>query len=231
MISDDSGVRSGLDLFSTWIESQIAYAGLPGLSVGIVHDQTLVWTRGFGFADVERKIPATPDTLYRIASITKLFTATSIMQLRDAGKLRLDDSLTTYLPWFAVKGEHADTPPITVRHLITHTSGLPREAAFPYWTDFNFPTWETLRERLPQQLQVFATETQWKYSNLAVALAGEVVSAVSGEPYADYVRRHIFDPLGMKATLVNTPPADHPGLAVGYGRTHAERRAGARAVD
>jgi len=91
---DDHGVRSALDLLAAWIEGQMAYSGLPGLSIGVVRDQALVWARGFGWASVERKVPATPATLYRIASITKLFTATAILQLRDAGKLALDDPLT-----------------------------------------------------------------------------------------------------------------------------------------
>src|SRR5437868_8175997 len=88
---DHHDVRSGLELLSSWIEGQMAYKGLPGLSFAVVHDQELVWARGFGWADVERRVPATADTLYRVASITKLFTATAILQLRDAGKLRLDD--------------------------------------------------------------------------------------------------------------------------------------------
>src|SRR5688572_14110977 len=81
-------VAAGLRLVEAWIESNMAYRGLPGLSLGIVRGQELVWTRGFGFADLERRVPAGPDTLYRIASISKLFTSTAILQLRDAGRLR-----------------------------------------------------------------------------------------------------------------------------------------------
>ena len=164
---------------------------------------------GFRRGGTARHAPATPDTLYRIASITKLFTATSILQLRDAGALQLDDPVTRHLPWFAVPSRHADAPPITIRHLITHTSGLPREAAFPYWTEGEFPTPERLREGLARQEAVLPTETRWKYSNLALALAGEVVAAASGEPYADYVAGHVLQPLGMTSTLVGSPdPAD-----------------------
>jgi CubicO group peptidase (beta-lactamase class C family) len=80
-------VSSNIDLLVAWIESQMAYDGQPGLSIGIVHDQELVWARGLGWADVEREVEATPTTLYSIASITKLFTSTAILQLRDGGKL------------------------------------------------------------------------------------------------------------------------------------------------
>ena len=221
-LRNDAAVRSGLDVLTAWLEWQMAYGGTPGvppgLSMGIVHDQQLVWARGFGFADAEARTPATPDTLYRVASISKLFTATAVMQLRDAGKVRLDDPITAYLPWFEIKSEHTGSVPITVRHLITHTSGLPREAGAPYWMDANFPDWSMVREKLSQQTQTLAADTRWKYSNLAVALAGEVVASVSGEPWSEYVRRNVLEPLGMTKTLATTPAPGHPALAVGYTR-------------
>lgn len=133
-VASDSGVRSGLDTLTAWLDWHLAFGGAPGIppgvSIGIVHDQRLIWARGFGHADAEKKVPATADTLYRVASISKLFTATVIMQLRDAGKLRLDDPVTTHLPWFAIKSEHSGAPPITVRHLITHTSGYRAKPPF-----------------------------------------------------------------------------------------------------
>jgi CubicO group peptidase (beta-lactamase class C family) len=217
-LATDPGVAAAIGLLSAWIESQLAYSGVPGLSIGIVHDQLLVWARGFGRASLERPQPATPDTLYRIASITKLFTSTAILQLRDAGRLRLDDPLVEHLPWFKIEQPHADAPVITIRHLLTHTAGLPREAGFPYWTDGEFPTPEQVRDRLPRQQAALPTETEWKYSNLGLTLAGEIVAAVSGQPYADYVTEQILKPLGMERTWVTSPPADHPDLATGYTR-------------
>ena len=217
-LSERPDVTAAISVVAAWIENQRAYSGLPGVSIGLVHDQSLVWAQGFGWADVERRVPATADTLYRIASITKTFTATAILQLRDAGRLQLDDPLTRHLPWFAVPSKSAEAPPVTIRHLLTHTSGLPREAAFPYWTDFDFPVVECLREGLARQEGVLATETRWKYSNLALALTGDVVEAVSGEPYPAYVKRHILDPLGMKDTSVVSPDPADPRLARPYGR-------------
>jgi CubicO group peptidase (beta-lactamase class C family) len=211
-------VRSAIDLLEAWIEAQRVARELPGMSIGIVHDQALVWSRGFGWADLERREPATADTLYRIGSITKLFTATALLILRDAGKLRLDDPLTAHLPWFQMKAEVADAGTITIRHLLTHTSGLPREGAFPYFTDSRFPSIDDIRARLPMQERPLPTETRWKYSNLGATLAGEVVAAVAGEPYVDFVRRRILAPLGMTATMVATPEPAHPRLATGYGR-------------
>ena len=124
-------VADRIRLFEAWTESQMAYRGQPGLAIGIIHDQDLVWTRGFGQADRERSIPATPETLFRIASITKTFTATAIMQLRDQGKLQLDDPVAKHLPSFAVRPREPGGHPITIRHLLMHVSGLPREADFP----------------------------------------------------------------------------------------------------
>jgi CubicO group peptidase (beta-lactamase class C family) len=196
-LASDPGVRSAIGLLEAWLESQLAYRGWPGLSIGILHDQELTWTRGFGHASLERAERATPDTLYRIASITKLFTSTAILQLRDAGKLRLDDPLTQHVPWFKIGQAHPDAPPITIQHLLTHTAGLPREIGFPYWTDNDFPTAEAARKRLPEQQAVLATETSWKYSNLGLALAGEVVAAAAGQAFEEYVTERILKPLGM----------------------------------
>src|SRR6185295_16521029 len=95
-ILEHAEVAAQLDLLCAWIEAQLAYKNQPGLSIGIVLDQTLVWAKGFGLANVAEQIPATPSTIYRIASITKLFTSTSILQLRDAGKLQLDDPITKH---------------------------------------------------------------------------------------------------------------------------------------
>jgi CubicO group peptidase (beta-lactamase class C family) len=217
-LAADPNVSSNIDLFSAWIEAQMAYRNQPGLTVAMVYDQELIWAAGFGQADVAQQQPATPQTIYRIASITKLFTATAVLQLRDAGKLQLDDPVSKHLPWFNIQNPYADTPPITLRHLLTHTAGLPREAAFPYWNDSNFPSIEEIQAKLPEQTTVLPTEKQWKYSNLGLSLAGAVVTAVSGQPYAEYVDTYILKPLGMADTFVSTIDPQHPQLALGYGR-------------
>src|SRR5439155_1668570 len=132
-----------------------------------------------------------------------------------AGKLKLDEPLTTYLPSFAFKNAHPDGPTITIRHLLTHTSGLPRELAEPLWNDPKALTRDEALRLLGQAESIFAAEREFKYSNLGFAILGEVVAAVSGEPYAQYVESHILKPLGMAATRV-TPRADTPGLATAY---------------
>lgn len=211
-------LTSAIDLFSAWVEAQMAYRGLPGLAVGVVHRQEVVWAQGFGFADLARQSPATPQTIYRIASITKLFTATAVLQLRDAGKLQLDDPVHKHLPWFVIQNAHEDTPVITIRHLLTHTAGLPREADFPYWIDQHFPTLAQIEATINQQHTAVPTGTRWKYSNLGLALAGAIVAQASGQPYETYIQEQILRPLAMANTFVQTIARNHEQLAVGYGR-------------
>jgi CubicO group peptidase (beta-lactamase class C family) len=186
-----------ITVFDLWVEQHIANRDVPGLSIAVVYDQELVWSKAYGFRDLEAEIPATPSTVYRIGSITKLFTSTAILQLRDAGKLRLDDPVSLYLPWFSVPNPFPDAPEITIRHLLTHTSGLSREADFPYWTDHVFPTQKDLAETVPEQDAINPPENTYHYSNLGMSLLGEIVTEVSGQPWADYVQENILTPLGM----------------------------------
>ena len=213
-LAEDADVLGAERLFSAWMDGQLAYRGLPGVVVGVVSDQDLVWAKGFGFADVGAKLPMTPATKFRMASHSKLFTAIAIMQLREEGKLRLDDPVVKYLPWFKAKPAGDDDGPITIEQLLSHSSGLQREAG-DHWTSFEFPTSDELRRLYSDRQAAFAPSVRWKYSNLAYAVAGMVVEQVSGERWADYVDRNIFKPLGMLASSVDR---NVPGLAVPYGR-------------
>jgi CubicO group peptidase (beta-lactamase class C family) len=221
--ANDPEVKGAERLFTAWIEGQIAYRGLPGIAVGVIADQELVWAAGFGFADIAAKLPMTPRTKFRMASHSKLFTATAIMQLREQGKLRLDDPVSKYLTWFKVKTAGPDDPAITIEELLTHSSGLPREAG-AHWTTYEFPTEEQLRNLTPERQAAFSPEVRWKYSNLAFSIAGMIVEVVSGETWGDYVQKHIYQPLGMSASSVDEKA---PGLAVGYGRRMPD---GSRAI-
>jgi CubicO group peptidase (beta-lactamase class C family) len=219
----DKDVLGSQRLFTAWAEGQLRFRGLPGMVVGVVLDQKIVWAKGFGFANVADKVAMTPQTKFRMASHSKLFTATAIMQLRERGKLHLNDPVSKHLPWFAVTSPRPDDPPITIEELLTHSSGLPREAA-DHWTTLAFPTREELTALVPKRQAAFPAETRWKYSNLAYTLAGMIVEQVSGETWADYITRHIYQPLGMVNSSVDK---DVPGLATGYGRRMPD---GSRAV-
>jgi CubicO group peptidase (beta-lactamase class C family) len=217
-----------LELARLWLDGQRAYEGIPGLSAAIVHDQEALWSGGFGVADLESGRPATADTLYSICSISKLFTSIAVLQLRDAGKLSLADPVEKHLAWFRMKPA-PEGRAATIEGILTHSSGLPRESDFPYWMGrFDFPTREKIVERIASQEALYPSERYLQYSNLGIALAGEIVSAVSGEPYDAYVRRAILDPLGMSSTYPEIPLAEKgKRLATGYS---ARRRDGTRAA-
>ena len=212
--ADDPDVQGQIRLFSAWLEGQMDYRGLPGIVVGVVSGEDLVWAKGFGHADMDRDLPMTAQTRFRMASHSKLFTATSIMQLREAGKVRLDDPVSDYLPWFTFQTAGADDPPVTVEHLLTHSSGLPREAG-SHWSDLDFPTADEVRELITGRQAAFSPEVRWKYSNLAYTIAGMVIEEISGLTWAEYLQENIFDPLGMTSSSVDV---EDPMMAVGYGR-------------
>jgi len=217
--ADHPKVAPALKLIDVWVEAQLDYEDITGMSIGIVYDQELIWSKGFGYANIEKKIPASPSTIYSICSISKLFTSISVMQLRNQGKLNLNEPVGKYLSWFKIKDTYPDAPEITLRGILTHSSGLPRESDYPYWTgpEHYFPTREQIIEKLSKQEELYPADTYFQYSNLGLTLAGEVVAAVSDQPYAEYVKQHILDPLGLKSTSPEIP-AEHKGgrLATAY---------------
>ena len=218
-LADHPDVASRLRLLESWIETHMAHDGWPGLSIGIVHDQTLIYSRGFGYADLQDKTRPDERTLYPIASNTKMFTAIAILKLRDEGKLRLDDPVAKYLPWLdRIRNDYAAAGPVTVRQLLTHSSGLPREAAAMDWTGFYDPPLEEIIADIPGQAVVWAPGTRWKYSNLGVAILGAVVAHVAGMPYEQYVGTNILDPLGMKSSCFDRACKEAGVMATGYGR-------------
>jgi CubicO group peptidase (beta-lactamase class C family) len=216
-VGRDPAVASATRVLESWLESQLAYRGLPGLSIGIVLGEDLIWARGFGYSDVLSRTPATRRTQYPLASISKLLTATAVLQLRDRGRLRLDDPVADHLKWFRLRTWDPDDPPITIRQLLTHTSGVPRDAPFPYHTDYKYPTREQWVESVRTIDPVYPPETKWKYSNLGFAILGEIVAAASGLSFDRYVQDCVLGPLGMRNTPVRKPHGSS-AAATCYGR-------------
>ncbi len=219
-IASDPDVAETLDVVRLWLDAQVDYERLPAISAAIVHDQELVWSGAVGKADIGEGRPASSSTIYSICSISKLFTSVAIMQLRDAGELRLSDPISKHLPFFDLEQKYEESTPITIEGLLTHSAGLPREAEYPYWSgpEFAFPTKAEVIERLSDQETLHPSQTQYQYSNLGLSLAGYIVEAVSGVPYDDYVRQQILDPLGMDDTYPEMPKQHIGGqLATGYG--------------
>ena len=118
-LTDDPRVASALRLIEVWVETQLAYEAIPGISMGIVYDQDLIWSKGFGFANPDKQLEATPRTIYSICSISKLFTSVAVMQLRDQGKLSLDEPIETYLPWYRIKDKYPEAPLVDLRGILT----------------------------------------------------------------------------------------------------------------
>ncbi len=213
-VATNAEVLGAERLFSAWMEGQLAYRGIPGVAVGVVYDQQLVWSQGFGFADVKNRVPMTPQVKFRIASHSKMFAAIAIMQLREEGRIRLDDPVEKYLPWFKAKPAGDDDGVVTIEQLLSHTSGLQREAG-DHWTSYNFPTEDEIKRLYSDRQAAFAPNVRWKYSNLAFAVAGLVVEQITGQKWATYVQQQMLAPLGMTATSVDQNVA---GLTVPYMR-------------
>lgn len=146
-----------LRVADAWLDSIQAYQHIPAISAGVVVGDNLVWSKGYGTLDADHKVPAAPDTIYSICSISKLFTSVSLMQQWEQGKVRLDEPITTYLPWAKFKPTDEDTVPITLRGMLSHSAGLPRESDFPYWSgpDFPFPTRDQIRDMISKQSTLF----------------------------------------------------------------------------
>ncbi|MGD0852720.1 MAG: serine hydrolase domain-containing protein [Acidimicrobiales bacterium] len=192
---------------------------LPGASVGVVLSDGLAWSGQIGFSNLQRRESPRTSTLYAIASITKTFTGTAIMQLVARGLVALDEPVMTYLP--ELKDADVSVGPIeavTIRRMLSHESGLAEEPPGTDWATY-------VREGVPGEVLRRASEigtkvppnTQVKYSNLAYLLLGEVVTRVSGTPYADYVRQEILGPLAMTSTEWSPlPPELDARRATGY---------------
>ncbi|HTG46277.1 MAG TPA: serine hydrolase domain-containing protein [Actinomycetota bacterium] len=214
-----SSVASLSDRYQQTVTAFVREHRLPGAVAGVVHGDGLVWSGGAGLADVEAGRAPDATTLYRIASITKTFTATAIMQLRDEGKLHLDDPAVAYLPEL----RRAASPfglieTVTIRRLLSHESGLMGDPPDADWTRdvyesspaVNLARADEIATRLPPN-------AQQKYSNLGYQLLGEIVARVAGVPYVDHVRTQILEPLGMTSTAF--PPLSDAlaaRAAVGY---------------
>jgi len=226
-VSAHPEVQGALRALDAWIEGVQIYDRVPGISAGIVVGPDLVWTGSYGYSNLEAKRPAGPDTLYSICSISKLFTSIGIMQLRDAGKLRLSDPVADHLDWYSIEQSYDDSPPVTIETLLTHSSGLPRESDFPYWVgpEFPFPSRDEVIARLRQQKTLYPAQRYFQYSNLALTLAGEIIRERSGQDYEEYVSERILEPLGLDNTRPYYP--EHlrgDMLAIGYTGMHRSGR-------
>lgn len=215
--ANDPKLTGRLRAAERWLEVFLEQEAVPGASVAIVHDQQIVWSRGFGYANLAQRVPATPQTRYSICSVSKLFTALAAMQLRDEGKLDLDRPVADTVDWFRIKDVGKPDGPVTARGILSHVAGLPREADTPYWSTANFPDLATVKAKLAGQTNLYRAYDYLQYSNLGMTLLGAQVEAASGSDYHDYVKRRLIDPIGLTSTTSELPRALHGrDFAVGY---------------
>ena len=179
-------------------------------------DGALVHTGVAGLRDVAKRAPVDADTVFRIASMTKSFTAMSILKLRDEGKLSLDDPAERYVPELkSLRYPTTDSPRITIRHLLTHSEGFPEDNP---WGDRQLARTDDQVTRMLRNGIPFSTTpgTAYEYSNYGFAILGRIVSRASGTPYEDYVSRNILQPLGMTSTSLHPAKIPSNRLAIGY---------------
>lgn len=207
------GCAEAPEELDAFIEHQMERGRIPALSAAVIADNRVVWTKGFGDADIAAGIPAAPDTLFHLASISKTVTGTAVMQLAERGLLDLDQDVNACLPYSIRNPRFPDTP-VTIRMLLTHTSSLLDNPAalgtlYTYGADSPISLDELIRGMfLPDGKWYRASRcfsrarpgTEFSYSNLGFALLGLVVERVSGRPFDAYCRESIFQPLGMAET-------------------------------
>jgi CubicO group peptidase (beta-lactamase class C family) len=207
------------DKVDDYVEKQRQQLHLPGVSLAVVRDGQLIKSRGYGLANLELNVRATEDTVYEIGSNTKQFTAAAVMMLVEEGKINLDDQLTKYFPE-APKSWSG----ITVRHLLSHTSGIQNHVAVPDWlnvfktsiTSETTPARDELLKmffKLPLEFQPGET---WSYDNTGYYLLGIIIEKASGKSYWEFLAERIFHPLGMTATRNTEPQPIVPNRASGY---------------
>lgn len=202
------------EALSKFVQHEMEDKKLPAFSIALVDDQQVVWAKGFGYADPDKKTPATPETDYRIGSVSKLFTDIGVMQLVERGELDLDTPIQTYLPDF-----HPHNPfhkAITLRQLMSHRAGLLREPPVGNYFDPSELSLSAMVHSLNDTTLVYPPESHTKYSNAGVATVGYVLAKHSGQPFASYLHHAVLEPMGLRSSAFQPEPELMTRLAKAY---------------
>ena len=217
------------------IERLRAQHGIPAISLALVDGSRIVWARGFGWADSAAGVAADAATVYRVGSVSKLFTDMAVMQLVERRELALDAPVRRYLPDFQPTNPFGGE--ITLRELTSHRSGLTREPPVGHYFDDTQPTLAATVASLNGTKLVYPPATHTKYSNAGVAVLGYVLERTRGEPFGDYLQHTVLEPMGMSQSAFEPLPRLEPHLADGTDvdasrpalrRAHVPARRGAR---
>lgn len=196
------------------IRSEMENKQLPAFSIALVDGNEIVWAQGFGYQDPDKKIPATAHTVYRVGSVSKLFTDIAIMQMVEAGKINLDAPVSQYIPDF-----HPQNPfdkPITLRELMSHRSGLLREPPVGNYFDPTNPSLQATVESMNSTQLVYEPGTHIKYSNAGIAVVGYVLQQLNHQAFPEYLKRAVLLPLGMSESAFGPDPTLIGNLAKAY---------------
>jgi CubicO group peptidase (beta-lactamase class C family) len=187
---------------------------IPGISAVLVRGNEVLWSEGFGLADVAKKRAATPDTLYRAGSLAKPLTAIAVMQLAEAGAIDIDQPLAGYLPEFSIRSRFDTTAePITVRSVLSHHAGLPTDLNKGMWSEQPLTA---VAAKLREEYAAFPPNLVFSYSNVGYTVLGHMVEKVSGLPYAQYMQSRVLVPLGMTRSAFQQNSATAEDIANGY---------------
>jgi len=215
-LANDPPLKQAIQDITRYVAALKAERRLPGCSVAVVHGDDLVWAEGFGLADHSRGIPTSPRTVYKAASLTKLFTATLMMILRDEGLLSLDEPLSKYVVGVRVQNPFPDPQPLTFRQVAAHVAGLPvdpppdHKAAHPDASGRDLLQWLRDVELLAPPL------TRYGYSNVGYAVLGYVLSIIGAAPFRRLIKQRILEPLAMESTTFDHQKVPAERMAVGY---------------
>jgi CubicO group peptidase (beta-lactamase class C family) len=208
--SDDAHAQR-LQLFEDHVRAWMKKEEIPGFTIGFVKDGRM-WVRGFGFADLENRVPATAESAYRYASVQKSMTAAAILQLVEKGKISLDAEIQAYVPYYPRKPW-----PVTIRQLLGHLGGV------PHYVNREIEQHFTTHKDTRQAIKVFENYdlvaepgTRFSYTTYGYNLLGAAIEGASGQSYADYMRDHVWRPSGMFATAMDDPLLLVPHRVRGY---------------
>ncbi len=197
------------DEIDKFILKQVSDQKITGLSIGIIKNGSIIKTRGYGFANLEHKVPSSENTVYKLASVSKQIIATAIMKLVQEKKLSLTDTVTKFF-----KGAPVTWGKITIRHLLNHTSGLQRES--PAFSPMVIQPDSVLIKASYSDTLVFATGSKWQYCNLGYFMLADIIRQVSGKSFVKYMKEEMFEKNGLLQTQVTSTAVLVPGRAGGY---------------
>ena len=196
------------------VQHEMEQKHLPAFSIALVDQDQIVWAQGFGYQDPDRKVPATAHTVYRVGSVSKLFTDIAIMQMVEAGKVNLDSPITDYVPDFHPRNPYNE--PITLRELMSHRSGLLREPPVGNYFDPTEPTLQATVRSMNSTGLVYRPGSHVKYSNAGIAVVGYTLQQLNHEAFAEYLKRAVLAPLGMQESSFLPDPELMKNLAKAY---------------